>query len=66
LTGKGGSQRMPTNKTEQGASKCTYRRWLARTPQQQERLQSFRQRHLPRRVGNYLRFQHSTCGDGQA
>jgi len=28
----------------------------ARTPRQQERLQIFRQRHSPRRIGNYLRF----------
>jgi len=46
----------PRTCQSEGAAKCTYRRWFARTPRQQERLQIFRQRHSPRRIGNYLRF----------
>jgi len=46
----------PRTCQSEGAAKCTYRRWFARTPRQQERLQIFRQRHSPRQIGIYVRF----------
>jgi len=46
----------PRTCQSEGAAKCTCWRCFARTPRQQERLQIFRQRSSPQRIGNYLRF----------
>ncbi len=52
----------PRTCQSEGAAKCTYWRWFSRTPQQQERLGIFRQRHSARRIGIYLRFRLG-CSD---
>ena len=46
----------PRSCPSQGAAKCKYERWMARTPRQERHLRIFRQRQSWRRMKMYLRF----------